>query len=294
MVTLVIKKKQVKREYVISIFSFAITTLWTLDAFQNNANFTDSIKIFNRIMALFFQLLIVCIYKLNENSLDHDSRNFYRLMCQISIIVKIQTICIHNDILQMFLYSEWRVIPRKYQIVFSIMQFIFYSIALFYMYITVSGLYRSYELIIDSIKMWFRKRKLRYIYNTKTDQKSLIDFAEPYYITNPIGYLEYDALERDFVIKNEVFDNQDPCDDLSCSICMEELVKETKSRSKQAIYLPICQHKFHKSCVFKWFGINKETCPYCRSNLKSNLLQHYHPDDYKLFLNRAYTNWYNY
>jgi hypothetical protein len=43
-----------------------------------------------------------------------------------------------------------------------------------------------------------------------------------------------------------------------CSICLESVKKNDK------IYKLNCGHIFHIDCLNKW---NKNTCPYCRSNI---------------------------
>ncbi len=47
--------------------------------------------------------------------------------------------------------------------------------------------------------------------------------------------------------------------DEKCSICLENLEKEAKKT--------ICNHVFHKQCIYEWINNNKNTCPLCRKNI---------------------------
>jgi hypothetical protein len=46
-----------------------------------------------------------------------------------------------------------------------------------------------------------------------------------------------------------------------CPICHEDMKDDNKCYT-----LPNCGHKFHFSCILRWFrsGSNNNTCPYCR------------------------------
>lgn len=71
-------------------------------------------------------------------------------------------------------------------------------------------------------------------------------------------------------------------------MCCEALLETSIKTKDKMLGFPICKHKFHKTCIYRWFEIGKETCPNCRSQLKRSMLEHYHPNDYLEFLGGAY------
>ena len=50
-------------------------------------------------------------------------------------------------------------------------------------------------------------------------------------------------------------------DELKCFICLEQFEKHQK------IGKLLCNHYFHKDCIYKWLKTNP-TCPLCRENCK--------------------------
>ena len=59
----------------------------------------------------------------------------------------------------------------------------------------------------------------------------------------------------------------------NCSICLSQLKKLSKwdklhlglstVDKKDRIYTLLCNHRFHKECILKWFE-KSDTCPNCR------------------------------
>lgn len=74
--------------------------------------------------------------------------------------------------------------------------------------------------------------------NTKLRQFEIDSYIS---LLNKINYLEEKTAETG-----------------ECSICICEIIPEDK------VYLLRCSHKFHTKCLRKW---NKNTCPYCRSEI---------------------------
>lgn len=70
-----------------------------------------------------------------------------------------------------------------------------------------------------------------------------------------------------FDIKRSPSDFYQRCNEISeCSICLSDIEEE-----EMVPTIP-CGHKFHIHCLTKWKE-EKNTCPYCRSDLSSNYLK---------------------
>lgn len=52
-----------------------------------------------------------------------------------------------------------------------------------------------------------------------------------------------------------------------CSICMEELKKDTLNKEVTSNITTICNHTYHEKCIVKWVKQNKNSCPICRVNI---------------------------
>ena len=64
-------------------------------------------------------------------------------------------------------------------------------------------------------------------------------------------------------IENEQLCNRNQHSDLSCSICLNEKIDE------EILCNTNCDHNFCKECLIDWFNQGKNTCPLCRTVLKS-------------------------
>ena len=52
-------------------------------------------------------------------------------------------------------------------------------------------------------------------------------------------------------------------DDLSCSVCLNDTIENEQLCNTN------CDHNFCKECLIDWFNQGKNTCPLCRTVLKS-------------------------
>lgn len=50
------------------------------------------------------------------------------------------------------------------------------------------------------------------------------------------------------------------CEDISCSICLEDF-------SEEDTYKTECNHSFCKECLVNWFRLGNKTCPLCRQQI---------------------------
>jgi hypothetical protein len=72
-----------------------------------------------------------------------------------------------------------------------------------------------------------------------------------------------------------------------CTICLDDL-------DARQVILPICQHRFHRDCIEKWFqSSGKQSCPTCGHlygilkgiiNRSKHIIIHF-------FLQRSSTSW---
>jgi len=73
---------------------------------------------------------------------------------------------------------------------------------------------------------------------------------------------DFEALEK---VKFSVSTLTSLSNQTMCSICLSEFEEQ-----EEIIKLPVCNHCFHNNCLKTWLETHVE-CPYCRSNIKSNL-----------------------
>jgi len=73
---------------------------------------------------------------------------------------------------------------------------------------------------------------------------------------------DFEALEK---VKFSVSTMNSLSNQTMCSICLSEF-----EELEEIIKLPVCNHCFHNNCLKTWLETHYE-CPYCRSNIKTNL-----------------------
>tara|TARA_Y100000741_G_scaffold321548_1_gene270765 strand:+ start:53 stop:667 length:615 start_codon:yes stop_codon:yes gene_type:complete len=62
-------------------------------------------------------------------------------------------------------------------------------------------------------------------------------------------------------------DESDESNEFNCSICLQEKIED------QQLCNTNCDHKYCKDCLNDWFNQGKNTCPMCRTVLKSYMNQ---------------------
>ena len=62
-------------------------------------------------------------------------------------------------------------------------------------------------------------------------------------------------------------DESDESNEFNCSICLQEKIED------QQLCNTNCEHKYCKDCLNDWFNQGKNTCPMCRTLLKSYINQ---------------------
>ena len=121
------------------------------------------------------------------------------------------------------------------------------------------------------LKKVFKLEELEYFYNNLifTDNNifdiknkfNTINFDNEDYINK--YYLEkYKNLKNTSHTKNIIKENLDKYD-LTCIICYDDL--ENLEDKNINVQCSTCLVIIHKSCLTKWFNMNNNTCPKCRS-----------------------------
>jgi len=57
--------------------------------------------------------------------------------------------------------------------------------------------------------------------------------------------------------------NEEPCENHTCSICLEENIEEEELSTTN------CSHSFCNKCLEDWLNNGKYSCPLCRNEMKS-------------------------
>lgn len=99
----------------------------------------------------------------------------------------------------------------------------------------------------------FLNYKQKYLLKEYLYTKYITILSNVYNIDFHPNYLE--TLKKYFNIFYDNYKNN-----IICSICLTDIIKNK-------VYLH-CKHFFHKNCILKWLQ-NKDTCPYCRKDIKN-------------------------
>ncbi|GER32939.1 RING/U-box superfamily protein [Striga asiatica] len=78
---------------------------------------------------------------------------------------------------------------------------------------------------------------------------------------NPIRGLSQDAIQELPSFKFSAAKAFVPCQEASCSICLQDLKHREYTR-----LLPACRHLFHQYCIDEWL-VRQGTCPICRKDV---------------------------
>jgi len=104
------------------------------------------------------------------------------------------------------------------------------------------------------------------IYDPKFDFKTIEHDLSIEFYEFPLKKAEIDLIQSEFsaVLPEDKEKSE------GCSICYNEFKKgETMTT------IPICGHDFHFECIGLWLK-SQSTCPCCRSNIRKNMVEHYH------------------
>mmetsp|Transcript_21025 Transcript_21025/g.34771 ORF Transcript_21025/g.34771 Transcript_21025/m.34771 type:complete len:324 (+) Transcript_21025:3-974(+) len=76
---------------------------------------------------------------------------------------------------------------------------------------------------------------------------------------------EYSS-SKEGVLSDADSSQHDEQHDISCSICLHDL-----AIGESAFVSPPCQHVFHRSCIVEWCTTNNTLCPYCRTQMMTEV-----------------------
>ena len=113
----------------------------------------------------------------------------------------------------------------------------------------------SLSYLINKIKNVYK-----WVYEEEENTSSINTFT----IVDQCDKCNFGQIKDPEIIMNSISDisnDNNVINDDKCSICLETLMFNSK--------MTICNHKFHKDCIYEWIKNDKNTCPLCRTNLST-------------------------
>ena len=157
-------------------------------------------------------------------------------------------------------------LPMRYKFVFS--GLLFLLVFAYSPIVIIPGLLiqKFYKYAQNKYKNFKLQKYYGLIYDAKFNIRKILPKLDEDWFSKPMSKPELKIIKQKF---SEKMQKDQKFEDL-CGICLIDYSKRERCTTQ-----PGCEHQFHFKCLKIWL-VKNHTCPVCRSEVRKNMIEHYH------------------